>query len=107
MTVRSKKPFLLPCLGALALVLSTGCATPLGLLYSNTESGVQATSSRAGTKIGESCASSYLLGLIAVGDRSIEAARRNGGITLITSVDQSVAGSPLFYARYCTIVRGR
>lgn len=91
-----------------SLLLLAGCATfPVnGLLYSDVVAPGTATSNQAGVRVGEACAKSFL-GLFAWGDAGIETARRNGGITLITSVDQSVAGSPLFYARYCTIVRGR
>lgn len=99
------KPTLIALLG-LGL-LSAGCATPVGALYSDTETPLQATSSRAGTKVGEACASGFLFGLVALGDRSIEAARRNGGVNMITSVDEAVSGSPLFFANYCTVVRGR
>jgi hypothetical protein len=94
---------------AMFLVL-TGCATvrsPLnGGLYSSVTSGMSATSNQAGSRVGEACATS-ILGIIATGDASIETARRNGGITMITSVDEASSNILTFYAKYCTIVRGR
>lgn len=89
----------------------TGCASlrspVIGVAYSDVHAGVSASSNTAGNRVGEACATSYL-GLVATGDASIEAARRNGGVTLITSVDEAyqnyVFGA---YQKYCTIVRGR
>jgi hypothetical protein len=94
------------------LVCLTGvsCASlqaPLtGLLYNDTQSGLAATSSQAGNRVGEACATS-ILGLYATGDASIENARRNGGIAMVTSVDQAVTSYAGVYSKYCTVVRGR
>ena len=93
----------------LASVLA-GCAmarTPVtGFGYSDVQSSVAATSNQAGNRVGEACSSS-ILGIVATGDSTIEAARRNGGITQITSVDDSATSYVGVYAKYCTIVRGR
>jgi hypothetical protein len=95
---------------ALALIVLSGCAmarAPVtGAWYSDVQSSVNATSNQAGNRVGEACSSS-ILGLVATGDSTIEAARRNGGITQITSVDDSAMSILGFYAKYCTIVRGR
>jgi hypothetical protein len=92
------------------LISSLGCATvrtpALGLIYTQTKSGVAATSNSAGTKTGEACAESYF-GLVATGDASIETARKEGGITTITSVDESSKNIIGVYGKYCTLVRGR
>lgn len=77
-----------------------------GLFYSDTQAGLGATANQAGNRLGEACATSYL-GLIAMGDASIEAARRNGGITMISSVDESFSSILGVYSKYCTQVRGR
>lgn len=88
----------------------TGCAmsrAPVtGFWYTDVHSGVGVSSNQAGNRVGESCATS-ILGLIATGDASIEAARRNGGITLISAVDETSNSILGVYAKYCTIVRGR
>lgn len=57
------------------------------------------------TKIGRSCASS-ILGLVANGDASIEAAKRAGGITTVASVDFESTNVLFIYATFCTVVRG-
>ena len=77
-----------------------------GILYSDTQYGQGATGNQSGNRVGEACSTS-ILGLIAVGDASIEAARRNGGITMISSVDESSSNYFILYGKYCTIVRGR
>ena len=96
---------------ALVAVVLSGCATGMrqpitGFLYSDVQSPAAATSNQAGNRVGEACASS-ILGLVATGDATIETARRNGGITMITSVDDSTTSYFGIYAKYCTIVRGR
>lgn len=92
------------------LMLLGSCAsvrTPAtGVLYSDVYGPQGATANSAGNRVGEACAQSYL-GLVATGDASIEAARRAGGITMITSVDEYASNIFVFYAKYCTIVRGR
>ncbi len=90
-----------------ALALS-GCAgVPLvGGAYTDIQYSEDATANPIGNRVGEACAVSYL-GLVATGDASIEAARRNGGITMISTVDKSHKNILFFYAKNCTIVRGR
>jgi hypothetical protein len=88
----------------------SACATArspvTGFFYTDTHDSVAATSNQAGNRVGEACAST-ILGLIGTGDASIEAARRNGGITMISSVDAHSKSYIGVYAEYCTIVRGR
>lgn len=96
-------------IAACALMLFTGCAavqSPLvGAIYTNVEAAVTATSNSGSTKIGTASATS-ILGIVATGDASIQAAVRNGGITRIHHVDyksQSVLG---IYAKFTTTVYG-
>ena len=98
-------------LGMLTMGLSTGCAVVVrqpvpGGLYSETTSPLMATSNPAGNRIGVACQQT-ILGAFASGDASIETARRNGGITMITSVDETGNSIALLYAKYCVVVRGR
>lgn len=88
-----------------------GCATSFrspvtGFLYNDTKAGLTASSNQTGNRIGEACVTS-ILGLVATGDASIETARRNGGVTMISSVDESVNSIMGVYTKYCSIVRGR
>lgn len=91
------------------MVILTGCAlvrSPVaGALYTGVTSG-SAVSAQAGPKTGEACASS-ILGIIATGDASIDTARRNGGITSISIVDEKVMSILGIYASYCTVVHGK
>jgi hypothetical protein len=106
--MKSDARTLLAALG-LCLVLSA-CAyatSPVtGFLYSDVDNSQAVTSNRAGNRAGEACAHS-LFGLVAYGDASTEAARRNGGVTEITSVDSTANNYFGVYAKHCIIVRGR
>lgn len=91
------------------LTLATGCATvksPMMALYQNLQSPVNATGQKSGLREGQACISN-VLGLWAIGDASIEAARQNGGISEISTVDQKITQIFTFYAELCTVVRGR
>ena len=96
---------------ALAVAVGTlsGCAvasSPVhGALYTDVKGPVAATAAQTHTKEGQSCANS-VLGLVATGDASIEAARVAGGISQISSVSHSTMNILGFYATFCTIVRG-
>jgi hypothetical protein len=58
-----------------------------------------------GAKTGTAVAQNYL-GLCAIGDASIEAACKAGGISKIHTVDQHGWSIFIFYAKYTTIVTG-
>jgi hypothetical protein len=97
--------------GFIAVLMLSGCAIVLrapvtGMWYTDTRAGLAVSSNQAGNRVGEACATS-ILGLIATGDSSIEAARRAGGITMISSVDETANSILGIYAKACTIVRGR
>lgn len=96
-------------IGVCVVMLFAGCAIVSShlpaVVYTNVEGPVAATSNAGSTKIGTASATS-ILGIVATGDASIEAAARNGGITKIHHVDykaQSVFG---IYARFTTVVYG-
>jgi hypothetical protein len=57
------------------------------------------------SKEGKACAES-ILGLLARGDASVRAAKENGGITEVTSVDHSARNFLNVVAEWCTIVKG-
>lgn len=56
-------------------------------------------------KQGKACAES-ILGLIARGDASVRAAKANGGITEVTSIDHSARNFFGIVGEWCTLVRG-
>lgn len=91
--------------------LMTGCAgvaTPAnGALFSNVkwDSSI-ANNTVEAEKQGEACVSS-VLGLVASGDASIEAAKAAGGITEVATIAHNSSNVLGFYAKYCTIVSGK
>ena len=101
------KRFLFVCaLGTVCILM--GCATmiPFGGLYTGTKLPFMATSnSGVSSKTGEAqCIS--VLGWVAVGDCSIETAKKNGGITKVNTVDWDVKNILGIYGTYTVIVSG-
>ncbi|NLB60797.1 MAG: TRL-like protein family [Lentisphaerae bacterium] len=88
-------------------MLAMGCASPKpgGVIFTETTTPEIATSNAQATKVGVSeCIS--VMALVAVGDASIAAAAKNGGITKIHSVDWNAKSILGIYSVYQTIVRG-
>ena len=93
-----------------ALLMTSSCfagaRTPVtGFLYSDVKGGESATISTGG-RIGISKCVSYL-GLIGLGDCSIEAAKRSGQIKRVSSVDYHTKNILGLYAETTTIVNGK
>jgi hypothetical protein len=85
-----------------------GCLTvqtpAIGILFTDVKYAGDAEGS-VGGKEGKACAQS-ILGLIAQGDASIEAAAKNGGIKTVTSVDHTAKSMLGIIGDWCTIVHG-
>lgn len=98
----------LVALSMIALMLA-GCATPypVGALYTDVQLPMDATSNKgAATKIGSAeCMS--VLALISIGDASIEAAKRNGGITEVHHVDWEAKNILGIIGKYRVVVHGQ
>ena len=94
---------LLLCAAALAL---TGCATyyPAGAFFTQGTMGVQADSGK-GNKTGRACMKSYL-GMIATGDASIDAAKRAGNISKVSTINYEVNNVLGIVGEYCLVVTG-
>lgn len=95
-------------LAATALVLNSCVGAfstrPVGMIYSDVADPVAATST-AGSRTGVAESTSYL-GVVALGDSSIAAAKANGGISTVSSVDvkrKSILG---IINTYTTTVKG-
>ena len=88
--------------------LLTGCATiyPTGAIYTDVQLPVKVTDN-AGTpmKTGTAQATSWF-GLVATGDASIEAAKKNGDITKVYHVDWDAMSVLGIYGRYTVTVYG-
>lgn len=85
-----------------------GCMTvaspAIGTLYTDVKWDGMAKGG-LGSKVGKACAQS-ILGLLAQGDASIEAAAKNGGIKDVMSVDHTTKNMLGLLGEYCTVVRG-
>jgi Zn-dependent alcohol dehydrogenase len=90
-------------------VLTSSCAavkSPLiGVWYTNVKAPVAVTSNANSTKVGTAEAIS-VLGLVAIGDASIEAAAKSAGITKIHHVDEESTSFLGFFAEYKVYVYG-
>lgn len=91
-------------MAAAALVL-TSCGAPrVGVLYTDITMPV-AAGNGSGNRIGTSKSTTYF-GLIALGDASVEAAKRNGRISSVNTVDVQVKSTLGVVTTYVTTVRG-
>ena len=76
-----------------------------GTTFNETKYGNIATDESSATKEGKACGTS-ILGWVAQGDASIAAAKANGGITKVTSVDHYAKNVLGIFGEWCTIVKG-
>lgn len=104
-----KTSMLFPFL-ALAALLIGGCARApfplMGLIYTDGKAPYHAVENASAGKTGKACATS-ILGLIATGDASIDAAMRDGGVTQVAAVDYSTKSFMGIWAEFCTIATGK
>ncbi|MBN2506081.1 MAG: TRL-like protein family [Verrucomicrobia bacterium] len=108
-----KKLIAYSSVAALAVFLS-GCAmvapsaqsgTLTGGLYTSVSTPHWVTTNTGSTKSGSASASS-ILGIVATGDASIQAAAASAGITKIHHVDQKIERILFFWAKYTVTVYG-
>lgn len=92
-----------------SVVLLSSCAAVkapvLGLLYTDVKAPLAATSNSNSSKVGTAEATS-ILGLVATGDASIEAAAKSAGITKIHHVDEHSTSILGIISTYKVIVYG-
>ncbi len=101
-----KRLFALSALCAALAGCATASAPVNGLLYSNVSGPVQiGASADAPTKVGRATTRS-ILGLYAVGDASIQAAAKAGGISKIHHVDHETQTILGVIADFTTVVYG-
>lgn len=101
------KKLLAPALLISAATLA-GCATPMpiGTILTDVTLPHAVTSNSSATKTGEATCKS-ILSLVATGDCSIEAAKKNGGIKTVSSVDFKANNILGVIGTYTTIVKGK
>jgi hypothetical protein len=106
---------ILAMLGATSLVLGlSGCMivdAPIRgvmgteVIWGETATDTPADPALGAMKHGKACAES-ILGLIARGDASVRAAKENGGIKQVTTIDHSARNLLGIVGEWCTLVRG-
>ncbi|HEX4869591.1 MAG TPA: TRL-like family protein [Moraxellaceae bacterium] len=93
----------------LAASLLGGCAyvasPTTGFIYTKVQGPITTGTATATAKSGQSCATN-ILGLISTGDASIDAAKKAGGITNVSSVDHDSTSVLGLYGTFCTVVKG-
>ncbi|MBQ3217532.1 MAG: hypothetical protein IJB33_01505 [Akkermansia sp.] len=94
----------LALLTAVSLTLSSCGAPRVGAIYTDVKAPV-AAGSGGGSRVGVATSTTYL-GCVAIGDASIATAKRNGGISSITSVDEEIKSVLGIVTTYTTTVRG-
>lgn len=94
---------------AAAVLMMTSCAsvqTPLmGLAFTDVKAPITATANAGASKVGKATAKG-ILGLVATGDASIQAAAKSAGITKIHSVDYQAKSILGIVSEYTVIVYG-
>lgn len=92
-----------------SVALLGGCAagyTPTSTgLITDVRGPITATDYKGTSKTGTACAST-IIGLVNSGDASIAAAKSNGGIKTVSTVDFHTKGFYPFFGKTCTIVAG-
>ncbi len=102
--ITMKKVIVSVALAAAAIALSSCGANRVGALYTDITAPV-AAGSGSGAKVGTATSTTYL-GLVALGDASIEAAKRNGGISSVSSASEEIKSVLGIITTYTTTVRG-
>lgn len=83
-----------------------GGLTPVAGIYMETTSGgILNDNGTTPTKTGKSCGTS-ILGIVATGDTTAEAAMNNGGIKKAVYTQQYIKSILSVYTEVCTIVKG-
>lgn len=90
--------------------LLSGCATVAtptpGLLYTSVKGPVNFGEGTEVEKRGQACATN-VLGLVAFGDASIEAAKKDAGIVKVTTVDHDSTTVLGLFGQFCTVAYGK
>jgi hypothetical protein len=89
------------------VLMLAGCASywPMGIIYTEAKMGAQAGSGAA-DKTGRACVQS-ILGMVATGDASIEAAKAAGGIKEVVNMNYEAKNILGVWGEYCLVVKGR
>ncbi len=87
-----------------ALLSSCGGLAPFGVIYNDSTLACEATGT-AGNRVGKAKSVNYL-GLVGIGDSSLQAAKKNGGLSTISTHDVHVKNILGIITEKTTIVTG-
>lgn len=93
------------CAGAAGYTQPAGIFPTAGIYGDTTSGGILHDNGVTPTKTGKACGTS-ILGIVATGDTTVEAAMNNGGIHKAVYTQQSLKNILSFYVEVCTIVKG-
>ena len=93
------------CAMGLASCSTVSSGSGMGVLYTGVAEGQIATSNPVGTKVGTS-KTLGVLGLVSIGDASIQTAANSAGIKKISHVDIKKSSVLGLFATYTTVVYG-
>ncbi len=100
------KNFLIFAVVAFVLSSCAVASSPvIGVLYTDVKAPIVATANPAGKKVGTAEATS-ILGVVATGDASIDAAAKQAGISRISHVDYKVTSILGIFAKFTVFVYG-
>jgi len=93
-------------LGAVIMLMGCAMLVPMGNMYTGVKLPMMVTGNGSSSlKTGEATCTS-VLGMVALGDCSIDAARKNGGIAKVNYVDWEIRNILGIYGTYKVIVYG-
>ena len=80
-------------------------AVGVGIVVTDTTEALDVNNGVATVRTGEACAQN-ILGILANGDSSVQAAKSNAGITRVATMDRKYYSILGVYAKVCTVVKG-
>lgn len=100
-----RSAFAVACLLGLSACAVVASPVGNGSLFTDVRGPVEVENGVAASKLGRACAHN-ILGLVAYGDASITAARKQGGIEQVATIDHDSFSVLSVYSRFCTQLRG-
>jgi hypothetical protein len=93
---------------AASACVATGLNSNTGpsLFVTSIKEPLQATEATDASATGKACSYNWF-GLVSAGDSSIDAAKKDGDITQVASVDKQYLNILFLWGRSCTIVKGK
>ncbi|MEG1621941.1 MAG: TRL-like family protein [Alistipes sp.] len=100
-----KKILALACVALFATSCSVVKTPVAGMFYTNVKDGLSVTSNTGSSKVGTASVVGYV-GIVSIGDASIQTAAKDAGISRIHHVDYESKSYVGVYSKYTIIVYG-